>query len=249
TPFDPVLMSLDERLQGPDREHWMGTDQYGRDVFSRVLSASAVSLLVSAATVFFALLLGAPVGALSAYLGGRFDQGTMMLTEALVAFPALLLVLLFLSITGPSMSAVIAALAVASLPTVIRVTRASVLSLREQQFVEAAWIAGSGRFFVLTRHLLPNCISPLSILVTSMFATVLLIESALSFLGLGVPAPQATWGALLADSRQYLAAAPWLSFYPGLVITLAVVGVNLLGDVLRDAADPKFVQAETRARN
>ncbi|MEM0955774.1 MAG: ABC transporter permease [Pseudomonadota bacterium] len=240
TPYDPVAMALDARLEPPSERHWMGTDQYGRDLFSRVLDASAVSLLVSFVSVFAAMLLGAPMGAFAAYRGGKFDKLVLIGTEAVMAFPALLLVLLLLSVTGPSNIAVIIALSLASVPTVIRVSRAAVLSLKEQQFVEAAWVAGASRSFTLMRLLLPNCISPLSVLATSLFAAIILIESALSFLGLGVPPPQATWGALLADSRQYLAVAPWLSLYPGAVITLAVVGINLFGDALRDALDPRL---------
>ncbi|MEM1110478.1 MAG: ABC transporter permease [Pseudomonadota bacterium] len=241
-PYDPLAMALDGRLRPPSVDHWMGTDQYGRDLLSRILAASGVSLMVSALTVLAAFTAGVLIGAIAGYLGGSFDRLVMVVAESFMAFPSLLLVLLFLSISGPSIAAVILALSIAFTPMVIRVTRSSVFSLREQQFIEAARLSGSSKSAVLWRHLLPNCVSPLSILATSMFANVLLVESALSFLGLGVPAPQATWGALLADSRQYLAVAPWLSLYPGVVITLAVVGVNLLGDGLRDLVDPRLRQ-------
>lgn len=238
TPYDPLVMQFDARLSAPAIDHWMGTDQYGRDLFSRVLSASAVSLLVSAITVSIAMVLGGLIGGVAGYTGGNTDRIIVVLLDAVMAFPPLLLVLIFLSIAGPSTIAVVLALGIAFTPTAARVMRSTVLSIRETEYVEASRVLGGGDLWTLWRHVLPNCVSPLTVLATSMFATVLLLESALSFLGLGVPPPAATWGSLLADSRQFLAQAPWLSIFPGIVISLALLGVNMLGDALRDHLDP-----------
>lgn len=245
TPYDPLKMHFDALLSGPGADYLLGTDQYGRDLFSRLLAAASVSFFVSAITVCFALVAGMLLGAVAGYVGGAVDRSIMMVIEAIMAFPPLLLVLIFLSIAGPSTISVVLALGIAFTPTAVRVTRAAVLSVRESEYVEASRVLGGGDAWTLWRHIAPNCVSPLTVMATSMFATVLLLESALSFLGLGVPPPQATWGGLLADSRQFLGQAPWLSIFPGLMITLALLGINLLGDALRDEFDPK--QREERS--
>ncbi|MCG8504652.1 MAG: ABC transporter permease [Sphingomonadales bacterium] len=238
TPADPLSMDFSARLQAPAEGSLMGTDQYGRDLYSRVLAASRISFGVSFATVVFAMTLGAVIGALAGYVGGLTDRIVVMCLDALMAFPPLLLVLMFLSVVGPSVPAVVLALGVGYTPTAARVMRGTVLSIREVEYVEASRVLGGSDAWTLWRHVLPNAVSPLTVLATSMFATVLLLESALSFLGLGVPPPAATWGGLLADGRQFLSQAPWLCIFPGLVISLALLGVNLLGDALRDRLDP-----------
>ncbi len=243
TPYDPLDMNFDTRLSPPTFHYWMGTDQYGRDLFSRVLSASSISLIISLVTVLIAMSVGCVIGAIAGYLGGIVDRVVVVCLDAIMAFPPLLLVLIFLSVAGPSASAIIWALGAAFVPTAARVMRSTVLSIRETEYIEACCVVGSHDTWILWRHVLPNCVSPLTVLATSMFATVLLLESALSFLGLGVPPPRATWGALLADSRPFLGQAPWLSIFPGIAISLALLGVNMLGDALRDYLDPQQRQA------
>lgn len=232
-------MDFGSRLAAPSSEHWLGTDQYGRDIMSRLLAASPISVGVSLATVVIALLLGTLIGTLAGVAGGLTDRGIIVCLDAVMAFPALLLVLVVISVLGTSAVSVVLALGLAFTPVAARVVRATVLSLKQKEFVEASLILGRGRAWIVFRHLLPNCVSPLSVLATSMLATALLLESALSFLGLGVPPPAATWGGLLADSRLYLTQAPWMSLFPGLVISMALLGVNLLGDALRDRLDPR----------
>lgn len=242
TPFDPLAIDLGQRLQPPSAEHWLGTDRYGRDLFSRIAAASRISLGVSAAVVVIATLGGVLLGAAAGYLGGLADRLIMVLLEAIMAFPGLLLVLVFLSVIGPSTWGVIVALGLAFLPTCARVVRSTVLSLRRKEFVEASRVLGNGDGWTVWRHVLPNTVSPVTVIATSLFASALLLESALSFLGLGVPPPAATWGGLLADSRQLLAQAPWLGIFPGLAISLALLGINLLGDALRDLLDPHSLE-------
>ena len=232
-------MDFGSRLAAPSPEHWLGTDQYGRDIMRRILAASPISVGVSLATVVIALFSGTLIGMTAGYAGGLIDRGIIVCLDAVMAFPALLLVLVFISVLGTSAVSVVIALGLAFTPTTARVVRATVLSLKQKEFVEASVILGRGRAWIVFRHLLPNCVSPLTVLATSMLATALLLESALSFLGLGVPPPAATWGGLLADGRIYLSQAPWMSVFPGLVISLALLGVNLLGDALRDLLDPR----------
>ncbi|MBT0585172.1 ABC transporter permease [Alteromonas oceanisediminis] len=239
TPYDPLFMHLDSRLSAPNPEFLLGTDQYGRDLLSRLLAASSVSFIVCASTTLIAIIIGGAIGAMAGYKSGIFDRLVVMVLDAVMAFPPLLLVLLFLSVAGPSLPSIIIALAIAYIPTAARVMRSAVLSIREKEYVEACLVLGQPTFTILGKHILPNTLSPMIVLATSMFATVLLIESALSFLGLGVAPPAATWGGLLADSRQYLGVAPWLSIVPGVVISLTLLGISMLGDALRDVLDPK----------
>ena len=239
-PMDTEAMDFDARLEAPSAQHWFGTDQFGRDILSRVLAASPVSIGVSTATVVLAVALGTIVGMIAGYAGGLIDRCIIVVLDAVMAFPALLLVLVLISVLGPSAVGVVVALGLAFTPLSARVVRATVLTLKQKEFVEAAVVLGRGRAWIVFRHLLPNCVSPMTILATSMLATALLLESALSFLGLGVPPPAATWGGLLADGRMFLSQAPWMSIFPGLVISIALLGVNLLGDAVRDVLDPRL---------
>jgi len=190
--------------------------------------------------VAVALALGTFIGTLAGYAGGYVDRAIVVVLDAVMAFPPLLLVLVLISVLGPSAGGVVVALGIAFTPTVARVVRGTLFSLKEKEFVEASVVLGRGHSWIVWRHLLPNCVSPLTVLATSMLATALLLESALSFLGLGVPPPAATWGGLLADGRMFLSQAPWMSIFPGLVISLALLGVNLLGDAVRDLLDPRL---------
>lgn len=240
TPHDPLDIDIARKLLAPGAAHWFGTDQYGRDVLSRVMTGAGASLMISCGSVFFALVAGVAAGTLAGYLGGWFDRIAMALMDALMAFPSLLLALAIMAVLGPSQFGVVGALACAYTPAVVRVARATVLSLREKEFVEASRAAGNTLSYTLLRHIVPNCIGPLTVLGTSLFAAALLSESALSFLGLGVPPPAPTWGGMLADARQFISSASWLALFPGLSISLVLLGINLFGDALRDYFDPRM---------
>ncbi|WP_034944073.1 ABC transporter permease [Erwinia oleae] len=240
TPFDPGRINILARLQAPTSVHWFGTDEYGRDVLSRLLLGASASLSISLITVSFALLVGVIFGLISGYLRGVVDRLIMMITDTLLAFPGILLALGLLSILGNNRYGIIIALGLAYTPSVVRIVRGTVMGLREADFVAASRVMGHSELAILRRHVLPNCIAPLTVLATSMLGWVLISESALSFLGLGVPPPEPTWGNMLSASRTYLAQAPWLALLPGASISLALLGVNLLGDALRDYLDPRM---------
>ncbi|RLM13286.1 peptide ABC transporter permease [Gibbsiella quercinecans] len=240
TPYDPGSINILARLHGPDAQHWFGTDEYGRDVLSRLLAGASASLTISLVTVAFALTIGIFLGLVSGYLRGVIDRLIMMVTDTLLAFPGILLALGLLSILGNNRYGIILALGLAYTPSVVRMVRGTVMALREADFVAAARVMGHSETAILRRHVMPNCIAPLTVLATSMLGWVLISESALSFLGLGVPPPEPTWGNMLAASRSYLAQAPWLALLPGACISLALLGVNLLGDALRDYLDPRM---------
>lgn len=228
------------RLAPPSMDHWLGTDQYGRDQLSRLLRASTTSVLLSLLTVVGSLTLGSLLGVAAGMWRGWIDRVVMLLVEVSLAFPALLLVLVLMSVLGPSRYGVVVGLSIALAPSVARVTRTVVLSLRELDFITAARISGFNDFAIIRRHILPNCIAPLTVLGSSSFGVALLTESALSFLGLGVPPPDATWGGMLADSRKFLLDASWLALWPGIVLSIALLAGNLVGDALRDHLDPRM---------
>ncbi|WP_038154586.1 ABC transporter permease [Trabulsiella guamensis] len=240
TPFDPGRINILARLQAPGTQYLLGTDEYGRDVLSRLLAGASASMTISLVTVCFALLAGIVLGLISGYLRGVVDRVIMMITDTLLAFPGILLALGLLSILGNNRYGIILALGLAYTPSVVRIVRGTVMGLREADFVAAARIMGHNELTILRKHVLPNCLAPLTVLATSMLGWVLISESALSFLGLGVPPPEPTWGNMLAASRNYLAQAPWLALLPGICISLALLGVNMLGDALRDYLDPRM---------
>lgn len=242
TPYDPIALNFEARLAPPSVEHWFGTDQFGRDVFSRILAASQVSLSVSFFTVVAALLLGTLAGALAGYLGGWTDRITMAFTDAFMALPGILLALAIMSALGPDKWSVVLALSIAYTPNVIRVVRGTVLSLREKEYVDASRVMGNGELYTILRHIIPNCVSSLTVLGTAFFALAILAESALSFLGLGVPPPYPSWGGMLADARAYFSIAPWLVVFPGLAIAITLLGINLFGDAVRDRFDPRMAR-------
>jgi len=240
TPLDPLAIDFTARLQAPGPAHWLGTDEFRCDVLSRILAGAASSTLISFLTVVLAVAAGTLLGLLAGYNRGVTDGVLMTLNDVLLAFPGLLLALGLLTALGPGKYGVVLALALAYMPAVLRVVRGTVLSLRETAFVEASRVMGNGEVFTVLRHVLPNCLAPLIVLATSMFGWVLLSESALSFLGLGVPPPAPTWGNMLASSQGYIGQAPWLGILPGLCISISLLGINLLGDALRDRLDPRM---------
>jgi peptide/nickel transport system permease protein len=235
---DPIANNLAERIQPPSRAHLFGTDDFGRDVWSRVVWGSRVSLVVALIVVGVAALGGAGVGVLSGYFGGRFDVLTMRVVDTMLAFPALLLALAVMAGLGSSLLNVIMAVAVAFLPRFARVQRAVTLTVRECEFVVAAVALGGTHWRILTRHVIPNCLAPVLVMITVSAADAILVESSLSFLGLGVQPPAPTWGAVISDGRSFLQNAPWISGLSGAAIMVTVLGLNLLGDGLRDLLDP-----------
>lgn len=240
TPYDPIEIDLDMRLHAPSLLHWFGTDEWGRDVLSRLLVGAGASVSISCATVLLAVTGGSLLGAATGFFGGWFERIVTTVLDALLAFPSLIMALGIMAVFGPSSWGVVIALSFAYLPSVARVVRASVLSLREKEFVQASRVMGNSELFTLLRHILPNCVSPIIVLGTALFGWALLAESSLSFLGLGVPPPASSWGGMLADSRNHIAHAPWLAIVPGLTISLSLLAVNLFGDALRDQFDPRM---------
>jgi peptide/nickel transport system permease protein len=240
TPYDPLDVDLVTRFGPPSLQHWLGTDEFGRDVLSRIMAGAAVSLTVSIGSVLFALAVGTALGTISGYVGGWLDRLVSVLVDALMAFPGLLLALGLMTVLGPSKWSVVLALGLAYTPSVTRLARGGALSLRSRDFVVASRAMGNGGMWTLFRHVLPNCVAPLLIFSTSLFGSALLAESALSFLGLGVPPPSPTWGGMLADSRNVIDRAIWLAVFPGVSISLALLGINMLGDAVRDLLDPRM---------
>ena len=236
---DPTEMSVRDRLKPPASGRLMGTDDFGRDVFSRVVYGTRVSLVIALWVSLAAGAVGALLGLVSGYWGGPVDFMIMRFMDGLMAFPALLLSLAIMAALGPSTVNLIAALAVVYVPTFARLTRSSVLVIREQEYVEAGRAAGAGDLRIMFDHILPNCLSPLIIQITVVFGYAILSEAALSFLGFGAPS-KASWGTILSEGRKYVYDAPWISIYPGLAISLFVLGANLAGDGLRDILDPRM---------
>lgn len=240
TPYDPIAVDALDRLSGPSLAHWLGTDEWGRDVLSRLFAAAGVSVTLSAFTALIATGCGALIGAAAAYYGGWLDRVVIVFVDALMAFPSLILALLVIAVYGAGGVAVVLALSIAYLPSVVRVVRTTVLSLKRREYIDASKTMGNSRLFTLVRHILPNALAPITVLATSLFGWALLAESALSFLGLGVAPPAPSWGGMLADSRYYFADAPWLAIAPGLAISVSLLGINLFGDALRDYFDPRM---------
>jgi peptide/nickel transport system permease protein len=240
TPYDPVGNDLTVRLKPPSAAHWLGTDEWGRDVLSRILVGASVSVGISFWTVVLAVGGGVVIGALIGYYGGWFDRVMSSILDALLAFPGLFFAMGMIVVFGPSRYGVVAALGLNYLPSVARVVRGAVLSVREREFVDASRVMGNSEIFTLMRHVLPNCIAPVTVLATMLFGWALLAESSLSFLGLGVPPPAPSWGGMLSDARNFVATSTWLALAPGLSISMALLGVNLLGDAVRDQLDPRM---------
>ena len=239
-PQSPIEQNLLQRRQTPSGQHWMGLDEVGRDVFSRVVYGSRASLRVGLLSVSLAIVVGSVLGAVSGFLGGWVDQVIMRIMDILLAFPGLLLAIAVVSILGPGLMNMLYAIAFVSIPVYARIVRASVLSVKEQDFVMAARAVGVPEGRMLLREILPNCLTPIIVAGTLGIATAILDAAGLSFLGLGAQPPMPEWGTMLGEGRGSVFTAPHIVFFPGIAIMLNVLGFNLLGDGLRDALDPRL---------
>ena len=240
-PYDPYLPDYTAQFARPGADHWLGTDEFGRDVLSRIMYGARIALFVGFAASFVGCSLGAVLGVLSAYCGGTIDLLLERVMDILLAFPQLILALAVASILGPAVPNVVIAVAIPIIPRAARVVRATALSIKENQYVEAAHGLGASHYRVVRQHILPNVMAPYLIILTAQLGTAILAEAALSYLGLGAAEPTPSWGLMLSGSApSYAEKAPWIGLFPGIAISLAVFGWSLFGDSLRDALDPKL---------
>lgn len=237
---NPVKLNIPQRFLPPGPGHWFGTDQLGRDVLSRVVYGARVSLMASVLTMLGAALPGVLLGILAGVSSARISGIIMRLMDLLMSFPPLLLAVAVAAALGTGMRSIIIALGVVYLPRIVRVTRGIALTVVAQEYILAAQALGSPRWRLILRTVLPNCLSVVVVQLSLYFAEVLLAEAALSFLGLGEPPPTPTWGNVLQDSQKYIRNAPWIAIFPGCAIAVSVLGLNLFGDAVRDAMDPRL---------
>ena len=238
SPYDPTTTNMLHMLEPPSFAHPFGTDRYGRDILTRILAGARVSLFVAFAGVTIAMGIGVPLGAVAGYYE-RLGEAVMRLADIVFAFPALLLALVLVTVLGQSKYNVIIAVGLVYWPVFARITRGSVLSVKEQDFVQAARAIGDGDLRIIFSEILPNVLAPIIVQATISLAVAILVESSLSFLGLGVPPPNPSWGRMLAASRDFMTQAPWWVIVPGLAIMVTVLSLNFVGDALRDALDPQ----------
>ena len=238
-PYEPDQPNVRNRFAAPSWSHWMGTDRSGRDLLSRVLAGASVSFRVAIGAALLALLIGAPLGAVTSYIGGLVDDVTQRCMDAIIAFPARLLAIVLVVLMGPSVVSLWFAIAFSSIPRYARIIRGSVLDQKEREYVEAAHAIGEGRLAILFLYILPNVLPPLAVQVTLDFASAVTVEASLSFLGLGLVPPTISWGGLLNDAQQWLEEAPWLAIFPGAALALTVLSFVLIGDAIRDHLDPR----------
>jgi peptide/nickel transport system permease protein len=238
-PYDELAMHAEDRFHPPSPTYYFGTDEFGRDIFSRIVIGSRVSLSVGLISIAIATVIGVAIGLAAGYEAGWFDTLTMRFFDALLAFPAILLAIVILAVLGPGATTAMLAVAIVNIPAFARLTRANVLVEKEKDYVLASRALGSRPGRILFRSILPNVMATLLVQITVSIAGAILLEAALSFLGLGTPLPAPSWGSMLSIGRGYLSQAPWYGIFPGLAITLLVMGLYLLGDGLRDALDPR----------
>lgn len=237
-PYDPYTGELSQSLQSPSAAHFFGTDEQGRDIFSRVIDGTAVSLRVGVIAVAISLSIGTFFGAVCGYFGGKIDMILMRIMDIILAFPSMLLAIAFMSALGKGIDKAVIAISIVTIPEYARIVRGCVLSLKESEYVEAAKVIGNNDFTIIFKHILPNILSPIIVRATLGISSAILDTAALGFLGLGVQPPLAEWGTMLGSGRNYFNNAPFIILFPGLAITITVLAFNLLGDGLRDALDP-----------
>ncbi len=239
-PYDPYSINPLANLEAPSSKYIFGTDELGRDVFSRMLYGARISLFVGFVAVSISSTIGIIIGLFSAYFGGIVDKILMRFVDIMLCFPSFFLILAVIAFVEPSIFTIMAVIGLTSWMGVARLVRAETLSMKEREFISATKIAGASSFRILFIHILPNVLAPVLVSMTLGIAGAILVESSLSFLGIGVQPPDASWGNILMDGKSVLGIAPWLSFYPGLAITITVIGYNLLGEALRDWLDPRI---------
>lgn len=239
---DIVAQNMMNRLQSPSAEHLLGTDQYGRDILTRILYGAKYSLSVGIVSVAISCIIGASLGLVAGYYGGFVENIILRIGEVFMGIPSVLLGIAIMSAFGQSMMVLMVAIGLVYVPMYMRVARAAVLPVRDQEYIEAAKVSGVGDFKIIFSHVLPNAMSPIIVQITMGVATGILIASQLSFLGLGVPVPAPEWGAMLSSGREFIRDYGYLTFFPGLAIMITVLAFNLMGDGLRDALDPKLKQ-------
>ena len=241
-PFNPVAMDPGNMLQPPSLKtgHVFGTDEFGRDILSRIMQGCSVSLIISLSATAVGAVIGTFMGTWAGFLGGRWDHWIMRFADVLFSFPSLLLAIFIMGVLGEKTYNVVFAIGIVYIPQFARISRGAILSLKGSEFVRAAFSNGAKRGYVLRKHLLPNIMMPLIVQISLSLSVAILLESALSFLGLGVQPPYPSWGNMLASARKFMVLAPWTAIYPGLAIVFLVLGFNLLGDGLRDILDPRL---------
>jgi len=248
SPHDPILQDVEKRLippvgrEGADPDYLLGTDHLGRDIVSRLIYGARISIVVSVSAVALSAVLGTLIGLFSGFYGGKVDNIFMRIADVQLAFPFILLAIAIIAVLGPDLQNIIITMAITGWVIYARVVRAEVLSLREKEFITSVKALGGSSGRIIFRHLFPNVIPPIIVIITLEMARMIIMEAALSFLGLGIQPPTPTWGGMLADGRVYLITSWWLATFPGLVIMLVVLGINLLGNWLRDMLDPRLTQ-------
>jgi peptide/nickel transport system permease protein len=239
-PYDPAEQDIIARLQPPDAQYLLGTDAFGRDVLSRIIWGSQISLIVAFASILVAMVIGGAIGLVSGYVGGRTDLLIMQVMDVLLSFPSLIMGIIVVAMLGPSIGNLVFAIALTAIAPFARIARAPTLALKERAFVEAGRALGFSHLRIIFVHILPNIVSEVMVMGTLWMATAVRVEASLSFIGLGVKPPTPTWGGMIRDGFENILDAPWLSVYPGLAILALVFALNMLGDGLRDATDPKL---------
>ncbi|WP_404405540.1 nickel transporter permease [Jeotgalibacillus malaysiensis] len=247
--FGPMFLSktpnetdIANKLAGPSAEFWFGTDNFGRDIFTRIIHGMSITLYVGFTSVVIGLVIGVPLGIISGYYGGRIDNVIMRIMDVLLAFPGILLALAIVSVLGGSLQNVIIAVGIFSIPAFARIVRGSTLSVKKLEYIDAVRALGATDFRIIFRHILPNVMSPIIVQATLRIATAVLTAAGLSFLGLGAQPPMPEWGAMLSEGRAYIYDAWHVAFFPGMMIVLVVLAFNIFGDGIRDALDPKMKQ-------
>ena len=235
-----IAQDIKNRLQGPSMEHWCGTDEFGRDIFARLVHGSRVSLVVGLISVSISLLMGGALGAIAGYYGGRVDNVIMRIMDIFLAVPSILLAMTIVAALGTSLINVMLAIGVSGIPGYARIVRASVMSIKDQEFVEASRAIGAKSPTTIFREILPNCLAPIIVQATLSVAGAILSTASLSFIGLGVQPPSPEWGAMLSTGRRYIRTEPYLTVIPGLAIMVVVYALNVVGDGLRDCLDPRL---------
>lgn len=242
TDYDEVAIkqNTSRRLEGPSKEHWLGTDEFGRDIFARSIHGARISLMVGIVAVGIAVLVGGTLGAIAGYYGGKVDNVIMRIMDIFLAIPSILLAIAIVSALGSGLFNLMLAIGISSIPGYARIVRASVLTVKSQEFIESARAVGATDFRIIRKHIIPNALAPVIVQGTLGVASAILSTAGLSFIGLGVPKPQPEWGSMLAGGRVYLRDAPHVTTFPGLAIMITILALNLLGDGLRDALDPRL---------